>query len=87
MTIEELAADRDFLPDGTGMPADDRKPFHRTSRRGGPGRARAADRTRCRVVGCGVPYAPAGVCGYCRGRVRQLRDAMLVTQSQTQETK
>jgi hypothetical protein len=73
VTLSELAADPDFDPDVTGMCGHDRRPWGSSAKRGGRTRTRVAERTRCRVVGCGVPYAPAGVCGYCRQRVRILR--------------
>lgn len=30
--------------------------------------------TRCRI--CRVMHAPNGICGYCRGRVRLIREGM-----------
>ena len=75
MTIADLAADAAFDPNWTGVCLhSDRKPWGPHS--GRKGKTVAAARTMCRVAGCGVSYAPGGICGYCRELVRQKRRAM-----------
>lgn len=74
MTIQELAADPRFDPEITGMDyLTDRKPW--SAQAGWAFRRLARERTRCQVMNCGIPYAPAGVCGYCRALVKRLREA------------
>lgn len=72
MTLEELASDLTFNPDTTGL-VGDYKPWNGAGGKTPGGRIKAKRRTLCVVWGCAVAYAPAGVCGYCRGRVKAIR--------------
>lgn len=79
MTILQLVDDAGFNPDyqGPGSGAD-RKPVPRVIKKEHQHhmietKDRIRKNLRCRVEGCGVDWAPQGVCGYCRQRVRELR--------------
>lgn len=74
-TIDELAADPGFDPDATGLSPFDLKPYGWHVRRAGGEPRRAG--VDCEVPGCGVRYAPGGVCGYCRAKVKLIRGDMV----------
>ena len=80
MHLLELVADPEFITDyyGPDMRRDP-KPIPRVSQfrsehRLLETRDQLRKKLRCQVDGCGVDWAPQGVCGYCRNRVRELRE-------------
>jgi hypothetical protein len=75
----DFVNDEDFDPGyyGPGSGRDEKPKPHVYASNGGHKQTQSVDELRkalrCMVDGCGVDWAPQGVCGYCRNRVRELR--------------